>query len=71
MNEFLLLKAALVKCMALNLIPLKRVVKKLSFYAARLLLCGSDISVHRVYVRGVLVLHQAAADVHLRPAVLT
>lgn len=59
MNRFLFLKEDLLKFIALNPIPLKRVVKKLSFRAAKLLLCGSPAS--SVYVCDASVPNQAGA----------
>ena len=62
MNGFLFVKADLVKFIALNPIPLKRVVKKISFHASKLLLCGSGTSACSLYVCGALVPSQAGAE---------
>lgn len=55
-------KADCVNFIALNPIPLKRVVKKLSFHAAKLLLCGSGVSACSMYICDALVSNQAGAE---------
>lgn len=50
------------KCIVLNPIPLKGVVKKLSFHAVKLLSCGSGISACSVYVCDASVPHQAGVE---------